>query len=741
MNCKLNNLFFVLLFLLVTHFSTAQNFNWALGAGGIKSDKCTSIAKDDSNYVYASGYFSAGMSIGNNNVNVAIVANATSKEIWHAKFNPSGSCVWAISGGEYFDDRILGMGADAQGNTVVTGTFWQTSVGMNLNGYSIAGPPGTGGDQCFVFKVSPSGTVLWGKSFASNSGDDQGMDACFANNGDIYVCGFMTGNYLKTGTDTVAINTTTGNYEYPYWLVKMDAAGNVQWGKTFGNLPYDTSHFKYIERDIAICSDENNNVYVTGGFDHTRDFDGQNLTSNGSYDGFVISYDNAGNKRYAKNFGSRKEDWANGICSDGNGSIYIVGEHRDSLYYDGQFVAKNYDKRDAYAIKIDASNGNAIWAARAGSNNGGERANDVVADKNCNVYVCGDIYEGAKFGDNIIIPAGDSTQSFVARISTDGKWKWASTGGSFDNNDRANDLALLSSGNIITGGFYRVSASFGANNIASNGKSDIWLASINDATFNTAYDFDLKKPDNLEYCLGDSTILNLPIYDSIDFSPKGEAYLSTDGKQIIFKPSTTTNFKVWGSLGNICIARDTIDFTIIVHPIPIADFDLPAIQNFKNPTITLINKSINATNYEWYQQTTFLANSQDLNFTAPTPDEFCFELKASSAFGCRDSVTKCISFFKNGHLAFPNAFTPNKDNLNNIFRPIFIDVNENEIQHYVLQIFNRWGERVFQSHNVNNGWNGSYLGEAQPLSTYHYICTYNIDDKEFKQIGDLTLIK
>ena len=54
----------------------------------------------------------------------------------------------------------------------------------------------------------------------------------------------------------------------------------------------------------------------------------------------------------------------------------------------------------------------------------------------------------------------------------------------------------------------------------------------------------------------------------------------------------------------------------------------------------------------------------------------------------------------------PNTFTPDGDNLNNTFQPVF--VNGFDPQGYTLYIFNRWGQIVFESHDTNVGWNGRY---------------------------------
>jgi gliding motility-associated-like protein len=75
-------------------------------------------------------------------------------------------------------------------------------------------------------------------------------------------------------------------------------------------------------------------------------------------------------------------------------------------------------------------------------------------------------------------------------------------------------------------------------------------------------------------------------------------------------------------------------------------------------------------------------------------------------------------------IIFPTAFTPNGDNLNDFFRPSY----SGTINDYVLRVFNRWGEKVFESNALTLGWDGTYKNEIQPLETYTWYCTY----KDFK---------
>ena len=79
------------------------------------------------------------------------------------------------------------------------------------------------------------------------------------------------------------------------------------------------------------------------------------------------------------------------------------------------------------------------------------------------------------------------------------------------------------------------------------------------------------------------------------------------------------------------------------------------------------------------------------------------------------SVTNCKSI-----LSMPNVFTPNNDGSNDLFLPIEID----QVQNTSISIFNRWGERVYESVNLNTGWDGTFNGKLLPHATYFWIITY-----------------
>lgn len=734
--------FLTAIIILLTYNNTnAQSWVWSNKIGNTQSDKATCIKTDSSGNIYVAGYFSDNISLGINNLILNYTENDYSKEAFIAKFDSTGFCFWARSGGQYYDDRVLGMDVDAEGNSIITGTFWEGS-GIQFSGNYITGSAFGSGDQCFIVKYDKNGNYLWGNFVCSNGyEDDQGLDVATDKAGNSYVVGFMGGNTLYCGGNTITATNTDNSYEeHSYWIAKINSVGQFQWAKCFGNLPFDYTAYKYIERDIAVCVDDSGGVYITGGYDDTQTFGSTTLTSTGGYDIFIMKYNTSGTFQWVINGGSDKDDWANGICSDKNGNVYVVGEHRDSLIID-TVIVNNYNKRDAFVLKIDATTGKPIWGKRAGSNLGGERGNDVWADSFCNVYVCGDINENAKFGDNITTGAGKYEEAFVAKISPEGKWKWVATGGGIDSNDRANAIVKGKGAQVYVCGFFRAPATFGTDNLISSGSSDGFFSRLHDSLFNKIEDFILLKPVDSILCKNEIIQLNIPPHTYIEYTPLTGVTANSDNSILTFNPAITTTYTISGLGEGNCSNYDTIIFTIYKPVEPVAEFTVNSVVA-TNTTSTFIlnNLSVNASNYEWYYNYSLISTNVNINQVFNSVD-YCFTLLAYSSIGCIDSISYCDNYIapippiKGAQL--PSAFSPNGDGNND-----WLFVYGGQIEKIFLSIYNRWGELIFESTSIDNGWNGSFKGNNAPSGVYVYKLQiiYSDGEKETKS-GNITLIR
>ncbi len=116
-----------------------------------------------------------------------------------------------------------------------------------------------------------------------------------------------------------------------------------------------------------------------------------------------------------------------------------------------------------------------------------------------------------------------------------------------------------------------------------------------------------------------------------------------------------------------------------------------------------------------------------------------FPFTIKNEFNCELADTLRLEAEQCCRIAFPTAFTPNDDGLNDDFGPMPLSaVND----YYNLTIFNRWGQKVFTSSHINNRWNGHIKGEDAATDVYYYYLEYTCyDGKKYVLKGSVTLLK
>ncbi|MCO5259412.1 MAG: gliding motility-associated C-terminal domain-containing protein [Crocinitomicaceae bacterium] len=171
-----------------------------------------------------------------------------------------------------------------------------------------------------------------------------------------------------------------------------------------------------------------------------------------------------------------------------------------------------------------------------------------------------------------------------------------------------------------------------------------------------------------------------------------------------------------------CSNSLTMQDYICVYPQPIAEFhpthtELTSYQW----TSQMVNESLNADTYKWtFDDDT--APSYEFSPVHQFPNEssgvYTIQLIASNSYGCADTTTRQIKMADDLLFFIPNTFTPDGDQHNNVFQPVFS--HGFDPYDYTLYIFNRWGEIVFESHDATIGWDGSYGvgGQLCPDGTY-----------------------
>lgn len=186
---------------------------------------------------------------------------------------------------------------------------------------------------------------------------------------------------------------------------------------------------------------------------------------------------------------------------------------------------------------------------------------------------------------------------------------------------------------------------------------------------------------------------------------------------------------------------------IHVTPLPIASFGFsPQVTDINHTEIEFSNSSINADSYIWdFGDESPFSNEVDPIYTYnDVPNEYIISLIASNNNDlCID--TAYATLIVNDVLIYyvPNVFTPDNDEYNQTFKPIF--TSGFNPQEYHLIIFNRWGEIIFESYDANFGWDGTYPKDGKLCQDGVYVWKIDFKDEKYDKRyhinGHVTLLK
>ena len=286
----------ILAFFGLSHNANAQALQWAKSMGGAYNVYAISIALDGSGNVYTTGSFEGTVDFNPG----AGFYNLTSgiKSIFISKLDAFGNFVWAKAMGAVSGDgQSRSISLDASGNVYTTGSFMGT-VDFDP-GAGVANLTPSGIYDIFISKLDASGNFVWAKAMGGTGSESVGGSIALDGSGNVYTAGSFLGT-VDFDPGAGLANLTSAGYG-DIFISKLDASGNFVWANAMGGSGGEESY--------SIALDGSGNVYATGVFSDTADFDPgagvANLTSAGGLDIFVAKYfqnsTGINNNEYSKN--------------------------------------------------------------------------------------------------------------------------------------------------------------------------------------------------------------------------------------------------------------------------------------------------------------------------------------------------------------------------------------------------------------------------------------------------------
>ncbi len=265
----------------------------------------------------------------------------------------------------------------------------------------------------------------------------------------------------------------------------------------------------------------------------------------------------------------------------------------------------------------------------------------------------------------------------------------------------------------------------------------------------------LNPSPRIDACLGENVTINSNILEN-----EYCVWKLSNGMTIFDNQSAVINIPNAGCIDASFMVTNEFGCTdsvfyenyICMHSIPVASFIADHLEINENENdVNFTNNSDGATQFEWYYGDG--TSSTEMNpfhyYDAVDPVQGNYEvtLFAYNDYGCYDSTSQKITVkVKDDLLLYvPNSFTPNGDEFNNTFKPVY--GSSFTLVEYDLLIYNRWGEIVFQSMDISTGWDGTIKGQIAPEGVYIWKLNIKTDDRimadsNSKQMtGNINLIR
>jgi hypothetical protein len=442
-------------------FSQQPVWDWGKGAGGAGNDFANDIATTPSGDSYAVGSMSATATFGPH-----IISSYAGPDIFVAKYDNTGNCLWARNAGS-LDTQDLGgdggysVGVDAAGNCYVTGIIKGTATFGSIT-------IGTGSMRnIFLAKYDPNGNVIWAKCPSGGTWNNYAKAITVDATGNSYITGFLGGGSVTFGAFTLS---GSGGF-----VVKYSTGGTVLYATKIGsNGGLDF---------FGIAHDNFGNVYATGYLQSSETIGSQTFTSNGTMDAALIKLDPSGNFQWLQHNkpSAGHSTYGSSVCCDQNGDAYICGKFDNTTIFgnDTLVMSGMGNTEDAYLAKYNAA-GNLQWAVQTdviGFSSLKLAFYDITSN-GTSVYVTGVFSDDVMLG-SVLLTNNSGENTFVAEYDLNGNCVFAlpSTG----QNPRALGFGISvdAANSVYITGISQGEVVFGNDTAMTNAVVSLFIAKIN----------------------------------------------------------------------------------------------------------------------------------------------------------------------------------------------------------------------------------------------------------------------
>jgi hypothetical protein len=441
---------FFLLFFAHNNLISQTDINWAETFGGNSDDKIFAVIQDENNNSYITGSFSQTADFGD-----ISIESRSETDIFIAKVNPAGECLWAIGIGGNKSEYGKSLAIDDDGNILLAANFYSDTLYFNEHHYVL----NSGNQDFLIAKFNPFGELLWARGFGYLEYDNvSAID--IGNYGNIYLTGMFT-YHLDLGNNI----TLPSNGGMDIFVAKFDQDGYIAWARSIGS--YSSLDFS---NDI-VC-DTDGSAIIIGRYNGTISFPNEvdDLTSRGSSDIFLAKFGNTGQCEWASTFGGNGSDHGVSLDISNTGMIYTTGYFPSTIIFNDEISLSSTGSTDVFIAKHD-TDGNTIWAKKAGSSES-DGVYEISVNDNSHASICGYFSGSMVFDANNYINSVAQTDAFFAAYDSSGVCQYAKAVVGSGSNEAT---SIYSNDRTVVTGNFTNNVEASTFELESNGSTDIFL--------------------------------------------------------------------------------------------------------------------------------------------------------------------------------------------------------------------------------------------------------------------------
>ena len=366
----------LLLFCITGLVFSQPNIDWEISLGGSTLDFGRSaITTSDGNYIIAGSTASSNGDVTNNHGGA---------DFWLVKLSDTGTLLWEKTLGGSDSDKANKIIQTSDGGFMVVGESRSTDGDLTQN---------NGNFDWWVVKVDDSGNLQWQKSLGG-SGWDTAYDVQQTNDG----------GYIVAGANNSNDGDVSGNQGgKDFWVVKLDASGNVLWSKSLGGTTIDEAH--------SIRQTPDGGYIVAGNSSSNNGDVGANY---GIADFWIVKLDASGTLQWEKNLGGSAYDQAYSIITTSDGGYLATGYSASN----DNDVSGNHGEGDIWTVKLD-NTGTIQWQKSLGGSLQ-DSANDVQQTTDGGYIIIGD----SESTDGDITNNQGGNDVWILKLTPAGSLEW-----------------------------------------------------------------------------------------------------------------------------------------------------------------------------------------------------------------------------------------------------------------------------------------------------------------------------